>query len=126
MKRLLMLACLAGLAVALQGCAVQQPLETTQPRAMRAISAGTLAKAGTCEVDVAPAYTRLILSRQRAAGMTLAGRLTRQQALEVLAGTDEIRAQLDRACAGGKLDAQLLDQALHNQRVLNLFLENPK
>lgn len=102
MKKLLFAAtalCLAGL---MAGCATAPapaavPLATaTAPN--RAVFAATLAKVGTCEVDVAADYSQLIVSRQTATNRLLGKTITVDVAKQVQALADSARADLDAAC----------------------------
>jgi hypothetical protein len=79
----------------------------------RVMSAATLARAGTCEADVAASYTDLIISRQSAALALQRGKLAVQVAQRVQRLADQARADLDAACpdAQAKLNADRLRSA---------------
>ena len=106
MRRILIAACLA--LVALAGCTTTQQDAVITGAASGAIDAllaegrtGVNAAAtlswGPLEDALAPAYTRLAITRQRAARLLRDGRISKVQALQVLQHTDDARAKLDRS-----------------------------
>lgn len=84
-------------ALALSACSTVQPMAgSAQTDSL--VSAGTLAFAGTCEMDVAADYSATTLYRKRAARDLTRGTLTVDTAQKVQALADSARADLDAAC----------------------------
>jgi outer membrane protein assembly factor BamD (BamD/ComL family) len=101
----------------LAGCA-QAPAQTPAPLSGAASSdglyaVGTLARTGTCEMDVAADFTALIAYRHRAARMVAKGQITVEQATYIQAQADSARADLDAACpdASARLNVAKRDRA---------------
>lgn len=62
------------------------------------MGAATLARTGTCEMDIAADMTALVIYRQRAARAVTRGQITVAQARQVQTLADSARADLDAAC----------------------------
>ena len=92
---------------------------------VRVLGAATLARAGTCEVDVAAVWSGLSLSRQRAAEQLQGGRITVAQARQVQALADAARVDLDAACPNDRaaLDAARLAKARQSIAAAGQILE---
>lgn len=65
-------------------------------------SVATLASVDTCEYEIAPLYTKMIVARGRAARGVAAGSVSVDKAKQVQATADAARALLDRACPKGR------------------------
>lgn len=130
MKKLLLAAAFAALA-ALQGCALMglagppaaQTLVSAPAPGIRANGAATLAKVGTCEVDVAADYTALIIYRRQAARLVTAGKMSVPVATTVQSLGDEARRQLDAACVAQKLNPDALTAARKALGGMRIHLE---
>lgn len=110
--------CLRSLAVLLAAAAIAllascapapvTPLAGGEP-AKGPIVVGTLAPADSYAWRISPAWTRLIVLRQRTTRELQAGRITTAAAKEVLSLTDQARAQLDLGqqhdTAGNRIEA---------------------
>lgn len=110
MRVLLILAALAALA----GCATPAPTPVAGSGSGGVVGAATIARWGTWEMDLAPAYTRLALARHNAAVALTRGRITVDTAVQVQAIADQARALLDRSRRGDaatQTDAQRADLA---------------
>lgn len=128
MKKLLF----AGAALcllALAGCASLSPPAAVPLAAAavpnRAVFAATLAKVGTCEVDVAASYSQLIVSRQTAANRLTDKAISVDTARQVQALADRARADLDAACPNDKarLNAERLASAKTTLKTIAQLLE---
>lgn len=124
-KTLMLIALGAALLV---GCAVPPP--ATVPLAATArvsgvMAAATLARVGTCEMDVAADYTALIMARQRAARDVARRTITVDQARQVQALADSARADLTAACpdAAARLDVARRDAARATLKTILQLLE---
>lgn len=84
----------------LSACAVSQPvpLQAQQQRVPAMIAVGTLSSVGTCEYDVAPAFTAIILSRRLAAARVGRGFMTADEARAVQSFADAARVEIEHAC----------------------------
>lgn len=127
MKKTLMLVALCVLAL-LSGCT--SPPSASVPLAASARSSGTLAAAtlarvGTCEMDVAADFTALIMFRQRAARDVTNRVITVDQARQVQALADTVRIDLDAACpnASARLDVERRDAARATLKTIAQLLE---
>lgn len=130
MKRTLMLAAACGLTL-LAGCAspspASMPLAATA-RSHGSMAAATLARVGTCEMDVASDWTALIMFRQRAARDVTNRVINVDQARQVQALADTVRIDLDAACpsAAARLDVARRDAARVTLKTIAQLLEkNP-
>jgi len=118
-----LLAAVAGAIALLGGCATPTPLPTPVAIKRTVDVAGTLATAGSCEINVAAEYTQLALARSTAARRLDAGRLSVDIASAIQRQADIARRELDRACRTGKLDEHERDEARAAITRLNRLLE---
>lgn len=118
----------------LAGCVSAPPAPPAKPAAVelasaarvdRAIVAATLAKVGTCEVDVAASYTAVVMNYQRATNALVRGQITVDIAKRVRDLTDTARADLDAACpdASAKLKPERLAAAQATLQTASQLLE---
>lgn len=84
-------------ALALSACAGMTPAQIAGSTQAGLYAAATIARVGTVDEQLAPAYTRNALVRQRAARALETGRIDVGTARAVLAQTDAARAALDAA-----------------------------
>lgn len=82
-------------ALAVSACAGMTPAQVAGNTSSGLYAAATLARAGTVDEQLAPAYTRNALVRQRAARALDAGRIDVGTARTVLGYTDAARRALD-------------------------------
>ena len=97
----IVLAAVAALALAGCGAPPAPPapvdLLASAPSSGAVEAFATLAPLGSFEWHAAPTYTRTAAARHRAAALLRDGRITRDQAIEVLRQTDQARRLLDEA-----------------------------
>lgn len=100
-------------ALTIAGCASSHSITPASGKAVSATASATLARVGTCEMDVAADYTALIASRYRAASLLRKKTITVEQAVQVQTLGDAARADLDAACPDAKaqLDVARRDRA---------------
>lgn len=132
MKRIITIAALALLGLQASIASATQPAAQPTIQDLAATPAtgrinvfATLARVGTCEMDVAADYTALIASRHRAASALRKKAITVQQAIQVQALADTARADLDAACPDvtAKLDTARRDQARATLKQIAAILE---
>lgn len=88
------------IAFALSACATPQSVPITAKSSGSVAGFATLARFGTYEMELAPAYTRLAALRHRAARDLDAGRITVDTAIAVQSLADQSRSKLDAARRG--------------------------
>lgn len=115
-------------ALALGACASMTPQQIAGTASSGLYAAATLARAGTIDEQLAPAYTTNAMVRQRAARALDAGRIDVATARAVLTQTDAARAALDaaRASAVPALASAHLAVARHHIAAAESLLENPQ
>lgn len=134
MKKLITIAALLAAAL-LAGCASAPQPAVTQPTIQELAAVpptnrinvfATLARVGTCEMDVAADYTALIASRHRAASALRKKTITVDKAIQVQTLADAARADLDAACQDvtAKLDVERRDQARASIKQIATILGN--
>lgn len=118
----LMILCAAALA--LSACA-STPAQIASTAQTGLYAAATLARAGTIDEQLAPAYTTNAMVRQRAARALDAGRIDVPTARAVLTQTDAARAALDtaRATASPAVGAAYIAQARRHITAAERLLE---
>lgn len=118
----LMILCAAALA--LSACA-STPAQIASTAQTGLYAAATLARAGTIDEQLAPAYTTNAMARQRAARALDAGRIDVPTARAVLTQTDAARAALDtaRATASPAVGAAYIAQARRHITAAERLLE---
>lgn len=129
MMKKLLFATMALCLVMLAGCATSPPPAAVPLAAAavqnRAVFAATLARVGTCEVDVAADYSQLIVSRQVATNLLTSKAMSVDVAKQVQAQADAVRADLDAACpsAADKLKPERLAAARTRLKTIAQLLE---
>ena len=118
----LMILCAAALA--LSACA-STPAQIASTAQTGLYAAATLARAGTIDEQLAPAYTTNAMVRQRAARALDAGRIDMPTARAVLTQTDAARTALDtaRATASPAVGAAYIAQARRHITAAERLLE---
>ena len=118
----LMILCVAALA--LSACA-STPAQIASTAQTGLYAAATLARAGTIDEQLAPAYTTNAMVRQRAARALDAGRIDVPTARAVLTQTDAARTALDtaRATASPAVGAAYIAQARRHITAAERLLE---
>ena len=118
----LMILCAAALA--LSACA-STPAQIASTAQTGLYAAATLARAGTIDEQLAPAYTTNAMVRQRAARALDAGRIDVATARAVLTQTDAARTALDtaRATASPAVGAAYIAQARRHITAAERLLE---
>lgn len=118
----LMILCAAALA--LSACA-STPAQIASTAQTGLYAAATLARAGTIDEQLAPAYTTNAMVRQRAARALDAGRIDVPTARAVLTQTDAARTALDtaRATASPAVGAAYIAQARRHITAAERLLE---
>ena len=91
---------IALLALVMVACSTPQPIPITAKASGSVAGFATLARFGTYEMELAPAYTRLASLRHRAARDLEASRITVDIAIAVQALADQARRHLDDARRG--------------------------
>ena len=115
---------LCATALALSACA-STPAQIATTAQTGLYAAATLARAGTIDEQLAPAYTQNAMVRQRAARALDAGRIDVTTARAVLTQTDAARTALDtaRATASPAVGAAYIAQARRHITAAERLLE---
>jgi hypothetical protein len=122
MKKLLLL---LGVVLAVAGCAAspQVPLGGAAESGPNIVA--TLARTGTCEMDVAADFTALVSYQKKAARAVAKGAITVDEARQILVLAEITRIDLDRACPDvtAKLDVLHRDSARESLKAIANILE---
>lgn len=104
MKRMLIAVAALALAAcsALDLSAVKNPFQTAPTPAFNVTAAGTLEPLGSCGHAIAAHVSANALVRNSAASKIRAGRMSKEDGLQVLQLTDQARRFLAQACAAGQ------------------------
>lgn len=115
-------------ALALAACAAPPPQQVAGTASSGLYAAATLARAGTIDEQLAPAYTTNAMVRQRAARALDAGRIDLPTARAVLTQTDAARAALDAArnSTAPALASAHLTVARHHIAAAEKLMETPQ
>lgn len=119
---------IAASAMALSACQGMTPQQMAGTASSGLYAAATLARAGTIDEQLAPAYTTNAMVRQRAARALGAGRIDVATARAVLTQTDAARAALDaaRSSTAPALATAHLTVARHHIAAAEKLMETPQ